>query len=373
MVRVVLIGCGGFARHYVGILHSMPERVDFRGIVDPYADRSPVCGDILRYGIPVYADFEAFYAADSADLAVISSPIQFHVPQTMFALEHGTNVLCEKPICPLEKDAIDLRDRAALLGKYLAVGFQWSFADPMQALKADIAAGKFGAPVRFTDLVSWPRSASYYTSSSFKGRINDASGVPVYDSIITNATAHYLHNMFFVAGSEAASLEYGLWRAYDIETFDTCVLRGEMKNGCAYYIGVTHAAPEQVDPKLEYRFEKGRVFFGFDGTDNLYAELDGVGLINYGSMGPERKILRTLDSIERGAPNLSPVDSVLPHLRLCERLFADIANVRDFPAEMKTVTPEYTYVNGIWDKIVQGCREDRLPQLTMRENSKHEA
>lgn len=46
-----------------------------------------------------------YLSGGKADLAVIVSPPHYHVPQSILALHHGTNVLCDKPIGALVSDA----------------------------------------------------------------------------------------------------------------------------------------------------------------------------------------------------------------------------------------------------------------------------
>ena len=40
--------------------------------------------------------------------------------------------------------------------KIVAIGYQWSFSDAIQKLKADVIAGIFGKPRRLKTLVLWP-------------------------------------------------------------------------------------------------------------------------------------------------------------------------------------------------------------------------
>jgi predicted dehydrogenase len=82
---------------------------------------------------------EDFYASNRADLAVISSLIQFHCRQTCMALNNGSNVLCEKPVAATVQEVqemIETRDRTKLI---VAVGFQWSYDPAAQSLKKEIS------------------------------------------------------------------------------------------------------------------------------------------------------------------------------------------------------------------------------------------
>ncbi|MDP6450103.1 MAG: Gfo/Idh/MocA family oxidoreductase, partial [Lentisphaeria bacterium] len=98
-IQLVQIGAGGYGEFYMGeYLPGSHENITLAGVVDPFIERCSTHDALLAKGIPIFDDLEAFYAEHSADLAVIASPIQFHLPQTIVALQNGSHVLCEKPL-----------------------------------------------------------------------------------------------------------------------------------------------------------------------------------------------------------------------------------------------------------------------------------
>ena len=99
-VKVLLCGMGGYGENYV---KEYLER-DVLGstlvaIADPFASRSPLYEKVMEKGIAVYSSPEEFFAQEKVDLTIISSPIHTHYPYVMLALENGSNVLTEKPVC----------------------------------------------------------------------------------------------------------------------------------------------------------------------------------------------------------------------------------------------------------------------------------
>jgi len=118
------------------------------GVVDPFPERCPRLSLLHELRVPIYPDLESFYARHKADLAVISSPIQHHAPQTILALEQGNDVLVEKPVAAVVQEALSMREAERRTGRPAAVGYQWSFSRAVQDLKADILSGRLGAPRR---------------------------------------------------------------------------------------------------------------------------------------------------------------------------------------------------------------------------------
>ncbi|MDX9980473.1 MAG: Gfo/Idh/MocA family oxidoreductase [Lentisphaeria bacterium] len=341
-VRIVLVAVGGYGNTHVNALldHGAAHGCQIVGIVDPFAEGCRRLAELKSLGIPIYPDLDAFYASHTADLAVISSPIHLHTPQTCTALAHGSSVLCEKPLGATYQEAarvIAARDRA---GRFVATGYQWSFNEAILALKGDILAGRFGAAKRLRTLVLWPRNKEYYGRNTWAGMQLDRMGNWILDSPVNNATAHYLHNMLYVLGSQVdrairpRTVAAELYRANAITNYDTAAVRITVAGGAEVLYYTSHAIEHQRGPEFIYEFEKGTVRYGgadktivaafADGTSRDYgdpqanipkklwdavAAVRGEGTI---SCGPEAASMHTLvmNGIQDSVPEIiefSPV------------------------------------------------------------------
>src|SRR5262245_10750980 len=100
VISIALVGVGGYGNNFVTTLLDAPRADNFRfaGTIDPSPGSCRRLSDLRQRSVPMYPSLEAFYAADHADLVIISSPIQFHAAQTCLALSHGSHVFCEKPL-----------------------------------------------------------------------------------------------------------------------------------------------------------------------------------------------------------------------------------------------------------------------------------
>ncbi|MCK7483432.1 MAG: Gfo/Idh/MocA family oxidoreductase [Candidatus Moduliflexus flocculans] len=153
-VSLVIVGVGGMGAVYLQALLERKDEGLFRiaGAVDPQPNRCKQYTEMRAEGVPCFVNLPDFYRNRKADLAVLSTPIQLHIPQISFALAKGSHVLCEKPAAGTIQEV-----RAGLAaeresGRWVAVGYQWSFSPAVQALKADIRAG----PVRRGEAVQVP-------------------------------------------------------------------------------------------------------------------------------------------------------------------------------------------------------------------------
>ena len=203
-VSVVPIGIGGYGHTYVRSLLENGRRhgLELVGAVDPQPEKCPLLSELKAQGIPVLRRSSEFYGSHRADLAVISAPIHLHHRLTLEALQHGSHVLCEKPAGADLEQAVAMRDAARAAGRTLAIGFQDSFSARSRELKKRILEGRFGAPRRLRTVIAWPRTDAYYARAPWAGRVTMEDGSPVFDSPANNATAHYLHSMFFLLGED---------------------------------------------------------------------------------------------------------------------------------------------------------------------------
>ena len=374
-MNIALVGAGGYGGAYIHFFQEiLPPSYHLIAVVEPYIEKAPSAEWIEAQQIPVYRTLEDLYAVTTPELVILSTPIPLHVPQAIFCMEHGSHVLCEKPLTPSYEDAILLKQVSEKTGKKLGVGFQWSFSDTMLRLKEDIAAGVLGRPLFFKTHISWVRPESYYADSNWKGRIRHDAGDLVCDSILTNATAHYLHNIFFLNGDtrETAAmpieLKGFLGRVYPIETFDTCFVEGCLANGCHFLHIASHGAEINSEPQLEYRFENATVYFDSNTSPTLYAIFKDGSRKEYGQPLSEREVSqkgsRMAEAIRKDTLPCCGVDTILPHLLTCSKLLEQVP-VYTYPVEDQCLQLRngswFTYARGLYEQMGQCYKEGRIP------------
>lgn len=365
-MKILLVGAGGYASGYVKSLLAPIEDVTWEGIVDPYWESSKVKDLIVSSGVPIYDTMEAFYRTHTADLAVICTPPFLHRAQCLTALENGSYVLCEKPIAPTEEEAKAMRDAEKRHGKWIAVGYQWSFSDAIAGLKRDILGGVLGAPISMKTAISWPRSRAYYGRGTGWGGRLERDGVKILDSIASNACAHYLHNMLFLLGdgmdtaAEVDSLAGECYRANAIESFDTCALRMTAKGVPLYFIA-SHAAEEKRNPEFVYTFENAVVTFSEDGDSMIRAVFTDGREICYGNPFESsfKKLWDCVRAVTAGETPICTAETASAHTRLIGLLHETLP-IRDFPAESIYTNGDYVYVKGLYNGMYRAYAEMKL-------------
>ncbi len=267
-VAVGIVGMGGYARSVLDLL----------GQASPLSDAHPVrvvaaCDPDSRAreqgraeaeaaGAAVLADMSDLLAMPEVEAVWLPVPIDLHRPFTEQALAAGKAVMCEKPAagCVQDVDAmIAARDRAGLPA---IVGFQDIYHPATLALKRRLIGGAIGTVREAVLWAAWPRGDRYYQRASWAGAIR-RDNTWVLDSPVNNALAHHVNLALFLLGSardQSAAIEIvdaELYRARDIENYDTASLRLTLSGGAKLLVLLTHACGRTVEPTLRIRGDVG--------------------------------------------------------------------------------------------------------------------
>jgi predicted dehydrogenase len=373
-VSIVLVGIGGMGSVYLQTLLENWDKGIFKvqGTVDPFPQKCPQLQALLSRKIPIHPDLEYFYAHDKADLAIISSPIQFHCSQTCLALQYGSNVLCEKPIAATVQEArtiIDARDRAK---KWVAVGYQWSFSSAIQRLKKDILEGLFGKPKRLKCLYLWPRDEAYYRRNDWAGKKRDDKGRWILDSPANNAMAHDLHNMLYLLGRTTetsavpSQIEAELYRAQGIQNFDTAAARCLTDSGTEVLFYASHVSEKDEGPVLFYEFEKATVFC--EGRiSSIQARLADGSIKEYGRPDdePMNKLWNSIGSVKSREPPVCGPEAALSQTLCLNGMQDSMPDIVDFPRGVIMTEGEpgrkKIWVQGLDAILEECCANNCLP------------
>ena len=88
--------------------------------------------------------------------------MHLHYKQTKYCLEHGSNVLLEKPVCTDLEDARVLEQLEEQTGHFVTIGYQLDYRRDVLELKKDILNGVYGKPVVLKAMQTLRRGEAYY-------------------------------------------------------------------------------------------------------------------------------------------------------------------------------------------------------------------
>ena len=334
-IKVLLVAIGGYGmNYYKELVEKNVTFVHVEGICEVMPDIYEKFPLLKERNIPVYHSPEDFYREHTADLAVISSPMHLHFVQTKCCLEHGSNVMLEKPVCTSMEDAQELLRIERETGHFVSIGYQWNHDRQVWALKKDIMAGKFGRPVSMKAMHALRRGDIYYKRNNWAGKITVGS-CAINDSPFNNASAHQFQNMTFLLGKEmdraeeVAQVEAELYRANPmVENFDTAAVHGVTASGVDLYYYTTHAVDiREFGPCVEYEFENAVVYYGKDfgeGPVKGYVAVWADGSIeSYAHIDKGDRLQKFYDAAEctiHGGHPVCTIQCAIPHLEAVLKL-----------------------------------------------------
>ncbi len=370
---IALVGISGYAASYLSSLldQGAERQIEIVGIVDPYPERCTRIEDVRRRNIPVYSTLKELYAPHQPELIVISTPIHLHCSQTCFALTHGSFVLCEKPLGAVIQEAEAMAEAERRSGKWVAIGYQWSFSRAIQTLKQDIQRGLFGRPRRMKSLVLWPRTDQYY-ARGWAGKIRDEKGAWILDSPVNNAAAHYLHNMFYLLGEKIntsgipVEVTAELYRANPIENYDTAALRTRTENGVEILFFVSHAVNQNQGPIFLYEFDHAVVHYNA-AEDEVTARFRDGRIKSYGSPNSNdlNKLWDSLAAIRTGESIACGVEAAKSQTLCHNGVQESMPEIGGFPENLirtsQTAEGRQTWVQGLAETLFKCYDENVLP------------
>jgi len=262
--RVGLIGAGGFGSRHAKALALLAREglCEIAAACDPRLAALPESWHepFLRE-TRFFRTHEQMFRADPLDYIVIVSPLHLHEEHCLRALAAGDAlVYLEKVPVPTFAQLRNLLEQPG--ADRVAVGFQMLEAPAIRGLKQRLLGGKLGKIREIWASGLWPRLTSYYERTNWAGKTM-LDGRPVLDGPLTNALAHLVQNVFFLAGDESGECARPLTatgsfaRARPIPSYDFGWMKGVMENGIVFNILAGHCSREFVPWKVVVRTDQG--------------------------------------------------------------------------------------------------------------------
>ncbi|MCL2478060.1 MAG: Gfo/Idh/MocA family oxidoreductase [Treponema sp.] len=148
-LNIAIIGQGRSGRDIHGrYILSAPDKYKAVYIVDAIPERRAKAEK--EYGCPALADYRELFGKTGIDFVVNASFSHQHLPISLDLLDHGFNVLSEKPFAHTAAQVDQLIAKRNSTGKMLAVFQQSRFAPYFEQVKKIIASGVLGRLVQIS-------------------------------------------------------------------------------------------------------------------------------------------------------------------------------------------------------------------------------
>lgn len=143
-LRIGIIGTGGISGSHIGAYLNQPdiELVAGCDLIPGKAEKK--FAEYKVEGAKFFTDYKEMIDTMNLDAVSVCTYNRTHAECTICALEHGINVLLEKPMSVTLDEAVAIRKAEKASGKIVSVGFQPRFDANMQMIKKIVQSGELG-------------------------------------------------------------------------------------------------------------------------------------------------------------------------------------------------------------------------------------
>jgi UDP-N-acetyl-2-amino-2-deoxyglucuronate dehydrogenase len=270
-LRFAILGCGKIAPRHAAEAEKHGQLVAVCDIIRERADAMARDHNANAY----YNTDDLLTNEKNLDLVAVCTPNGLHALHSIRALQAGSNVLCEKPMCIATVDAWDMMDAAKQFSKKLFVVKSTRYNPALAELKKLIDNNELGKLFSFQLNCFWNRPPAYY-AESWKGK-QLLDGGTLYTQF-----SHYIDAMLWLFGDMLSASGYrkNIQHRNIIEFEDTGVVAIEMENGMLGGLNWSvNTYQKNMEVSLTLLAEKGSVRIGGEYMNKVeYLFTDGAKL-----------------------------------------------------------------------------------------------
>jgi len=317
LVRTVMIGCGGMARHHIRTMVKMQDTTQISVVCEPSAQAYEDTAALFEEaGLPVPTNQPdlAKLLSDhkgAIDAAFIITPHAYHHDQTTACLEAGIDVLLEKPMVMTGAEAESLIATRNRTGKLLVVAFPGSLSPNVRTAVNMLRNGNIGK-IKTISGVVW-QNWGVNTVNTWRQIPAIAGGGFLFDT-----GAHLLNTTVDLAGEDVAEVAAYLDnQGRAVETLGVVIAR--LKSGVLVSLHGCGEAMPSCQSDIRVFGDKGILYTGVWG-EKLQVQYDGdtppATVETAASMGVWEQFL----GVRQGAANPCPPEVGLRMARLWDAI-----------------------------------------------------
>ena len=267
-MKYALIGCGRIAINHV--IAAVNNKLDFVAVCDvlPEAMENLLAKKELNKeeSINRYTDYKEMLAKEQPELVSIATESGLHAEIALYCIEHGVNVIIEKPMAMNIDDAQSIIDLAKEKGVKVSACHQNRFNIAVQKLRKAIDEKRFGKLSHGSIHVRWNRNENYYKQAPWRGTWAQDGGA------LMNQCIHGIDLLRWMMGEDIVEV-YGQTRQqfHDyLEAEDLGMAVLTFANGAVATIeGTTNVYPQNLEETLYIFGETGTAKLGGKSTNTI--------------------------------------------------------------------------------------------------------
>lgn len=266
-MKYALIGCGRIAVNHVKA--AVNNDLDFVAVCDVMPKAIDVLFNKTGYNkqIEKYEDYkEMIKMHPELELIAIATDSGMHAEIALYCIEHGINVIIEKPMAMSMNDAEEIVKRSHEKNIKVSVCHQNRFNIAVQRMRKALEEGRFGKISHGSINVRWNRGKQYYDQASWRGKWASDGGC------LFNQCIHGIDLLRWMMGDEVEEV-YGVTKQqfhHYLECEDIGMAVVKFKNGAIGTVeGTVNVYPKNLEETLYMFGENGTVKIGGTSTNNI--------------------------------------------------------------------------------------------------------
>lgn len=267
-MKYALIGCGRISTNHVkAVMNNGLEFIAVCDIVPEHMEEVLEKNGLRKdASIKRYTDYKKMVEENELELVGIATESGIHAEIALYCIDHGINVIIEKPMAMNMKDAEEIILRSKEKGVKVSACHQNRFNVAVQEMRKALEEGRFGKVSHGSIHVRWNRGKSYYDQAMWRGTWAQDGGA------LMNQCIHGIDLLRWMMGDEVEEV-YGVTRQqfhHYLEAEDIGMAVVKFKNGAIGTIeGTTNVYPQNLEETLYLFGENGTVKIGGKSTNNI--------------------------------------------------------------------------------------------------------
>lgn len=260
-LSVVLIGCGRVAEKHLKAISKL-KGIELKALVDVNPDSPKRLLNAVKgfKDVKIFTDYKAAIDEIKPSIVSVTVPSGLHFQIAKYAMEHGSNLLLEKPMTMSVSEAREIFELSEKTGLKIAMGHIYRYLPIVGLVKQDIAEGKYGKVTHGTIYVRWGHGEDYYSSAAWRGTWKSDGGA------LMNQSIHAIDLLIWLMGSEpeeATAMIAQRLRNIEAEDLGMAVLK--LENGALAQIeGTTATITSKHTAEFSVFCENGQLSMGLD-------------------------------------------------------------------------------------------------------------
>ena len=247
-MKYALIGCGRIAVNHIKA--AVNNKLEITAVCDVDLKQIDILFEKTNFtGKPGrYENYkEMIEAHPEIELAAIATESGVHADIALYCIDHGINVIIEKPMAMSMKDAEEIIRRSEEKHVKVSACHQNRFNVAVQEMRKALEAGRFGKLSHGSIHVRWNRNKDYYTQAPWRGTWAQDGGA------LMNQCIHGIDLLRWMMGDGVEEV-YGVTRQqfhHYLEAEDIGMAVVKFKNGAVATVeGTTNVYPKNLEETL---------------------------------------------------------------------------------------------------------------------------